>query len=87
MNFFSEGGNCWEDLYQFIIKVHKNSKLLLQMFSLYMSCQMTLLCSLIVTLITSIFDTFMYRLNMFCQTTLLCSLIVTLITIILDTIM
>ena len=44
-----------------------------------MSCQITLLCSLIVTLVTSILDTFMLRLNMSCQDTLLCSLIITLI--------
>ena len=52
-----------------------------------MACQITLLCSLIVTLITSIPDTFMHRLNMSCQTTLLCKLLVTLVTSILDTFM
>ena len=36
------------------------------MFSLYMTCQTTLLCKLLATLATNILDTFMYRLNMSC---------------------
>ena len=50
----------------------------------YVTLKTTLLCSLIITLITRILDTFMFRLNMFLKTTLLCSLIITLITRILD---
>ena len=57
------------------------------MFAPSMLCQITLLCKLLVTLITSILDTIMYSLNMSCKMTLLCSLIVTLITSILDTFM
>ena len=60
---------------------------MLQMFVLKMSAQATLLCSLIVTLITGILDTFMFRLNMSCQIYLICVLLVTLITRILDTFM
>ena len=55
------------------------------MFSLYMNCQITLGCKFLVTLITRILHTFMYRLNMICQMILSCSLIVTLITSILNT--
>ena len=55
--------------------------------SLNMSLKITLLCSLIITLITRILDTFMFWLNMFLKMALLCSLIFTLITRILDTFM
>ena len=57
------------------------------MFTLHMSCQTTLLCKLMVTLVTSILDTLMFGLNMNCQTTLCCKLLVALITSILDTLM
>ena len=46
-----------------------------------------LLCKLLVTLITSILDTLMYRENMLCQITLVSSSIVTLVTSIHDTFM
>ena len=59
------------------------------MFPLYMSCQIALLCCLIVTLITSILDldAFMNRFNMLCQMFLVASLIVTLIASILEAFM
>ena len=57
------------------------------MFAPSMLCQITLLCKLLVTLITSILHTFMCGLNVSCQTTLLCIMLVTLITSILHTIM
>ena len=60
---------------------------LMPSFVLNMSGQATLCCSLIVTLVTSILDTFMFRLNMSRQMTLLRSLIVTVITIKFDTFM
>ena len=71
---------CWSQIYY-------ETFIYLQMFSLHMPSQMTLLCSLIVTLVTSILDTFMYRLNMSCQTTLMRKLLITLITSILHTFM
>ena len=37
------------------------------MLPFFVRFQVTLLCAMIVTLITSILDTFMFRLNMFCQ--------------------
>ena len=51
------------------------------------SLKMTLSWSLIITLITGIPNTFMFRLNMCLKITLCCSLIITLITMILDTFM
>ena len=59
----------------------------LLMFLFHMLRQTALICKLFVTMITSIFDSFMYRLNMFFQITLLSSLKVTMITIILDSFM
>ena len=53
----------------------------------YVSLKMMLVCSLIITLITRILDSFMYTLNMGLKIALLCSLIITLITRILDTFM
>ena len=41
----------------------------------------------IIILLTSILDTFMFRLNMHRQTTLLCKLLITVITSILDALM
>ena len=54
---------------------------------LNMFCQTSLQRKLLVTLITSILYTFMFRFNMSCQIILLCKLLVTLITSILDTFM
>ena len=53
----------------------------------YVTLKIALLCSLVITLITRILDTFVDRLNMSLKTILLCSLIITLITRILDTFM
>ena len=50
------------------------------MYRLNMNSQSRLIWILFDTLITSIFDTFMYRLNMLCQITLCCKLMVTSIT-------
>ena len=54
------------------------------MYRLNMSCQTTLMYILMVTLVTSVLDSFIYRLSMSSQTTLLCILLVTLVTSILD---
>ena len=53
-------------------------------FCCHVILEITLICSLIITLSTMILDTFMYGLNMFLKITLLCSLIITLSTGILD---
>ena len=53
--------------------------------SLNMFLKIAPIRELIITLITRIFDTFMFRLNMCLKVTLFCSLIITLITRILDT--
>ena len=57
------------------------------MSSINVSFKMTLLWSLVVTLITSILYTFVFRLYVFTKSTLICKLRVTLITSILDTFM
>ena len=49
-----------------------------------MNLKTSLCCSLIITLIARMLDTFMFRLNTCLKMALLCSLIVTLITMILD---
>ena len=67
-----------------------NCKVKLHLFTnetLHMSCYMTGLCKLFVTLITNKHTSFMYGLNMSSKSTLFYSFIVTLITAILDTFM
>ena len=59
----------------------------LHIICLNMFLAMTFPCKLLITLITRILDTFMFRLNMFLKTTHCCSLIITQITRILDTFM
>ena len=60
----------------------------LHFICLNMFLEMTFPCKLLITLITRILDTFMFRLNMFLKTTHCCSLIIThQITRILDTFM
>ena len=71
----------------FVSHTYYKHYLLLQMISLYMRFQIILIRSLIVTLITRVLDTFMFRLNVKGQTIISCCLIVTLITSILDSFM
>ena len=59
----------------------------LHIICLNMFLEMTFPCKLLITLITRILDTFMFRMNMFLKTTYSYSLIITQITRILDTTM